>query len=199
MKMLPLSTCVLCPDLITVYALDRKAFILFFRSKLNKRSMHVVERRCRQRRAWRRLGGLCCLRRGKRWLLYWCSCGGSCIRALRWQLWPASHALRHGLKWCCLHGCTKAVGHRTSRWAHRRCAVDTIWGIGASIARTWLRTWGIRMIGETRTFKEMLFLTRGILCSDLLAVYTLYRKAFVVLWQNVSRFFRQQQPQQLTK
>ena len=70
---------------------------------------------------------------------------------------------------------TWASTRRSGRWTigGRRVAIGSIYTVGRGLGGLSLRLRSTGMTTETRTFEQVLFLTRGVLCANLLAVDTL--------------------------
>lgn len=183
--MLALTAGVLRADLLTVDALHRQTLVLFLGAELHKGRVHVVQRRRREigsaaprlgfgSRTRRRRGR----RRGAR---------GSSWRTGRRHRWAVLQSLQRSLHRGCMR--IDPVGHHGAigSWDGRACGTRgssrrAIGGAGVAIRRAdAIRgrrgLGGLRRVGvtaQTGALEEMLLLSRGILCTDLLAVDTLH-------------------------
>jgi hypothetical protein len=153
-QMLALSRGVLRTDLVAVNALNRQAFVLIFGSELNEGGMDIVERRSRQVGAWRivDLGS---------WLGFGCGSHGYGSAVGTYGTWNGGSA-DHVLHWCTLGSDAICDARRVG------VAICILEAIGA----IWTR--GVGLVLEARTFEQMLFLARCVLCPDLLAVDALH-------------------------
>ena len=177
--------------------MTKSSYLVFlFSAELDKRRMYIIQRRRGKTRRGRRF--LLGLRRRTRALLRGGARGRTSTSGRRRTGGRQSTATRHVGQWG-LHGRSMRIdpvrhygtvgsrkgssGTRTStrrscRWTigSRRVAIGSIYTVGRGLGGLSLRLRSTRMTPETRTFEQVLFLTRGVLCANLLAVDTLDRE-----------------------
>ena len=177
--------------------MTKSSYLVFlFSAELDKRRMHIIQRRRWKTRRGRRF--LLGLRRRTRALLRSGARGRTSTSGWGRTGGRQSPATRHVGQWG-LHRCrmridpvrhygtvggrkgssrTRTSTRRSCRWSigGRRVAIGSIYTVGRGLGGLSLRLTSTRMTPETRTFEQVLFLTRGVLCADLLAVDTLDRE-----------------------